>query len=86
MQNLRKTKIIADACANHKGDLKIAKEMIWQAKECGADYIKFQSWQAKDNQRGQQEQMKTFELSDKDHFVLLEEANKAGIKFLTTCF
>jgi sialic acid synthase SpsE len=35
--------IIADACQNHKGDLKILKEMIYAAKEVGADFIKIQS-------------------------------------------
>ena len=34
--------IIAEACDNHLGNLEIAKEMIRQAKACGADAIKFQ--------------------------------------------
>lgn len=40
--------IIAEACQNHKGDLKILKEMIRAAKEAGADYIKIQSILADD--------------------------------------
>ena len=39
---MRKPIIIAEACCNHKGDINIAKEMIIQAKNSGADYIKFQ--------------------------------------------
>lgn len=35
--------IIAEACQNHNGDLKILREMIYTAKEAGADYIKIQS-------------------------------------------
>ena len=35
--------IIAEACQNHKGDLSILKDMIYAAKEAGADYIKIQS-------------------------------------------
>ena len=35
--------IIAEAATNHNGDMELAKEMIWAAKESGADYIKFQS-------------------------------------------
>lgn len=35
-------KIIAEVGCNHKGDLKIAKQMIRSAKKCGADYVKFQ--------------------------------------------
>jgi N,N'-diacetyllegionaminate synthase len=39
----QKVTIIAEACQNHKGDLSILKDMIWSAKEAGADYIKIQS-------------------------------------------
>ena len=39
---MRKPIIIAEACCNHMGDINIAKEMIIQAKNSGADYIKFQ--------------------------------------------
>ena len=35
--------IIAECCQNHKGDLKILKDMIWAAAEAGADYVKIQS-------------------------------------------
>lgn len=34
--------IIAEGCDNHLGDLDVAKEMVRQAKICGADAIKFQ--------------------------------------------
>ncbi len=34
--------IIAEACDNHLGNLGVAKEMVRQAKACGADAIKFQ--------------------------------------------
>jgi len=34
--------IIAEACDNHLGNLKTAKEMARQAKLCGADAVKFQ--------------------------------------------
>jgi len=35
-------KVIAEGCANHQGDLKLAKEMTQMANVCGADYIKWQ--------------------------------------------
>lgn len=38
---------IADIAANHDGDLIRAKELIWQAKESGADAAKFQHFNAK---------------------------------------
>lgn len=37
---------IADIAANHDGSLKRAKELIYQAKEAGADAAKFQHFQA----------------------------------------
>jgi len=37
-----KTFIIAEAGINHQGDINIAKELIKQAKLCGADCVKFQ--------------------------------------------
>jgi len=40
----KKTYIIAEAGINHKGSYKIAKNFIKQAKKCGADAIKFQSF------------------------------------------
>ena len=40
------TYFIADIAANHDGDLSRAKELIWLAKEAGADAAKFQHFQA----------------------------------------
>ena len=37
------TKIIAEMCQNHNGDLGILKEMVHAASEAGADYCKIQS-------------------------------------------
>ena len=39
---------IADIAANHDGDLERAKDLIWLAKESGADCAKFQHFLAKD--------------------------------------
>lgn len=36
--------VIAEIGANHNGDMLLAKELIIQAKEAGADCVKFQSW------------------------------------------
>lgn len=40
------TYFIADIAANHDGDLERAKELIWKAKEAGADCAKFQHFLA----------------------------------------
>ncbi len=36
--------IIAEIGANHNGEMGLAKEMIYSAKDCGCDCVKFQSW------------------------------------------
>jgi len=41
-----KTYFIADIAANHNGDLERAKELIYMAKEAGADAVKFQHFKA----------------------------------------
>ena len=41
------TKIIAELCQNHNGDLKILEEMVHSASESGADYAKIQSMLSK---------------------------------------
>lgn len=42
--NFCKPYIIAELGANHNGDMELAKKLILQAKEAGADCVKFQSW------------------------------------------
>jgi len=42
--NYGKPYIIAELGANHNGNMKLAKKMIIEAKESGADCVKFQSW------------------------------------------
>ncbi len=42
--NFCKPYIIAELGANHNGDMELAKKLIIQAKEAGADCVKFQSW------------------------------------------
>ena len=85
---MERTKVIAEAASNHGGSLKLAKKMIQVAAESGADYIKFQSWQAS-KMRQDDPQYDWFlksELSDEAHYELIEECKDKGIKFLTTCF
>jgi N,N'-diacetyllegionaminate synthase len=42
-----KVMIIAEAGVNHNGSLKLAKKLIDVAKKAGADYVKFQTFKAK---------------------------------------
>ena len=38
------TLVIAEAGVNHNGDINLAKKLIYEAKNCGADIIKFQTF------------------------------------------
>ena len=42
--NFCKPYIVAELGSNHNGDMEIAKKLIQEAKEAGADCVKFQSW------------------------------------------
>lgn len=42
--NYCKPYIIAELGSNHNGDMELAKKLIMDAKEAGADCVKFQSW------------------------------------------
>ncbi len=44
---MKKTIIIAEAGVNHNSDINIAKKMIDVASSAGADYVKFQTFKAK---------------------------------------
>jgi N,N'-diacetyllegionaminate synthase len=94
-----RVKIIAEVGANHNGDMSLAKEMISAAAESGADYVKFQSWQTSKISsdlynspdpffqfKNVRDFFKKTELSNKNHFELMEYCNSSGVKFLTTCF
>ena len=92
-------KIIAEIGANHNGELSLAKEMAQAAKESGADYAKYQSWQSHKIPPGPWDHEGPFfqyatkrdfynasELSDQAHHDLIEYCDSIGINFLTTCF
>ncbi|MBE0497395.1 MAG: N-acetylneuraminate synthase family protein, partial [Campylobacterales bacterium] len=42
--NYCKPYVIAELGSNHNGDMAVAKKLIIEAKEAGADCVKFQSW------------------------------------------
>ncbi len=92
MMTVEKPKIIAEIGINHNGDISLAKRMIREAARCGASYVKFQSWQtAKLNsgpwdQDGGRQYLQSVELSDEQHYILLDVCKEHGVQFLTTCF
>ncbi len=86
----KKVLIIAEVGNNHEGNFELAKQMIDQAAESGADAIKFQTFKAdryvtkKDEKRFQQ--LKGFELSYDQFRELASLAKKRSLIFLSTPF
>jgi N,N'-diacetyllegionaminate synthase len=85
-----RTQIIAEVTSNHGGDLTLAREFIQRAADAGADYVKFQSWRASTVRDGAADPQHAWfvrsELSDAAHHELIEECDRRGVRFLTTCF
>jgi len=94
--------IIAEAGVNHEGSMEIAKRLINEAKEGGADAIKFQSYKAetlasknspsywdtsKEPTTSQYELFKKHDKFWKNEFVELKKhCDKVGIEFMSTPF
>ena len=94
--------IIAEAGVNHEGSMEIAKRLVDEAKEGGADAIKFQTYKAstlaskdspaywdttKEPTRSQYELFKKHDSFWKDEMYELKEyCDKIGIEFMSTPF
>lgn len=102
LDNLKKPFIIAEIGINHEGNFKTAKKLIFNAKMCGADAVKFQvfnpntlaskkskksSFQKKSIGEESLEKMwKRLSLSFKEFEILRKYAKKIKIKFICTAF
>jgi len=68
--------IIAEAGVNHNGDLKLAKKLIEEAAHAGADYVKFQTFKAKNlvskMARKAEYQIKNINGGDNSQFQMLK--------------
>ena len=94
--------IIAEAGVNHEGNIELAKRLIDEAKEGGADSIKFQSYKAetlvveeakaywdqrKEGTASQFNLFKKYDVFWKSEYEQLKKyCDKAGILFLSTPF
>ena len=92
--------IIAEAGANHNGDIEIAKDMVFAAKEVGVDCIKFQTYtpsecltenktftyksQGKEVTESEFDLLERLALKEKDWVTLMELCEKENIFFMTT--
>lgn len=99
---MKKLMIIAEAGVNHNGDLSIAKQLVDKAAEAGVDYVKFQTFVAKnlvsknapkaeyqkqnDDDTTQLSMLKELELSFDETRELKEYTESKGIGFLSTPF
>ncbi len=80
--NFCKPYVIAELGANHNGDMTLAKELIIQAKEAGADCVKFQSW-TKDSVFAKKKYQDNYFIADdyrdRDDFTLEEIVEEYSI-------
>lgn len=89
---MSKITLIAEIGWNHLGNMDLAKQMIDAAANSGADYAKFQTWSVKGlkpgpwDTDGRKELYEKAELTEEMHEELYKHCEKAGIKFLTSCF
>jgi len=96
------TLIIAEIGVNHNGSVKLAREMIKSASDCGVDAVKFQTFVSEDlvsenaktadyqekntNENSQLEMLKKLELSYDDFFELKKYAEECNVIFLSSPF
>lgn len=82
------TTVIAEIGENHTGDWDLAREMIDEAADAGADIVKFQSYfgemVAEDDP--EREWFGKVELPDEIHFDLKQYAEARGVEFLSSPF
>ena len=85
---MSKTIIIAEIGENHLGQIELAKRMIEQAAEAGANIVKFQSYFGKDFKDDDPEKawFTKVELSNDAHFKLKAFAEQNGVEFLSAPF
>lgn len=80
--NFCKPYVIAELGSNHNGDMELAKKLIVEAKEAGADCVKFQSW-SKDTVFAQEKYSENYFLNDdyrdRTDFTLEEIVEKYSI-------
>lgn len=91
---------IAEAGVNHNGDIKLALKLIEEAKKCGADAVKFQTFRAEQvclptsptpeyqkkntGADNQWKLLRPLELEEKYYPVLIKKSKQLKIDFLST--
>jgi N,N'-diacetyllegionaminate synthase len=100
---MKRVIVIGEAGVNHNGNIELAKELVRVAASAGCDYVKFQTFVAKNvvttnaskaeyqilnspSEGTQIEMLEKLELSQAEHYDLIDECKKYDIKFLSTAF
>ena len=85
---MNRTIIIAEIGENHMGDMEMARRMIDEAADAGADIAKFQSYLGVDvaEDDPEREWFTQVELSEEMHHQLKDHAESRGIEFLSSPF
>ena len=83
-----KTILIAEIGENHIGQIGLAKRLVEEAAEAGADIVKFQSYRGKDfkDDDPEKEWFTKVELSNEAHFELKAMAEEKSVEFLSAPF
>ncbi len=80
--------IIAEIGNNHEGSIELAKEMVYQIAETGADAVKFQTFKTESfisiKEKKRFDQLKSFELKYQDFVNLSNVASDLDLKFIST--
>ena len=98
--NTNKTFIIAEGGINHNGKLELAKKMIVESKEAGADAIKFQTFKSEDlsldvaetapyqseKKKSQLKLLKKYELTQNQQLDLYKFSKKHKIEYMSSAF
>ena len=82
-------KLIAEIGSNWEGDIELAKSHIKEAKESGADYVKFQMWRAEDLynlDHPEWEMIKKSELTENIALELKKYADELDIGWFCSAF
>lgn len=82
--------IVAEIGNNHEGNIKLARELVRRAAECGVDAVKFQTFRTEHyvgrNDAERFAQLKSFELSEAEFAELAALARSLRLLFFSTAF
>jgi len=85
---MAETKIICEVASSHNGDLDLAKAIIKAGAENSCDFIKFQSWEAKNipDTDPDKKRYEKYEFKKEWYKELIPYCQSKGVEFLTSCF